>query len=216
MLACAVYEASKKRIKTETVVWMFVFSTVSGIITGKLAVFFLWDNPASLFDISRFYTASSGVVAGSLAGAYAYCRIRKLPIWKHLDLFALGGGLIVFFGRLGCYFRGCCIGKPSVFWQKFGIATHPFQLYDAANGLMAFFVVLWVKKAKHPEGALILAYLISYSAVRFVIEFFRAEQTFLYLTYSQYFYLLVLCAAAWKSKTIYTRLPEKVSKHLTR
>jgi phosphatidylglycerol:prolipoprotein diacylglycerol transferase len=46
------------------------------------------------------------------AGIYLSWR-RGVPIGDSLDLVGLTLPLSLFFGRLGCFFAGCCFGKPS-------------------------------------------------------------------------------------------------------
>ena len=42
-----------------------------------------------------------------------YMRAKKLPVRRYLDILGVGLMLALVFGRLGCFFNGCCYGKPT-------------------------------------------------------------------------------------------------------
>ena len=69
--------------------------------------------PASCSTLAR----SGGVFYGGLilAVVVALWYIRKvgLPLWTTCDVFAPGIALGHVIGRLGCFFAGCCYGKPT-------------------------------------------------------------------------------------------------------
>lgn len=88
-------------------------------------------------------------------------------------------------GRIGCFFAGCCYGKPTdsflgvIFPSGSLAAEHygegvrilPTQLIEAFFLLTLFFVVYFLipRYKKAP------VYLISYGVFRFIIEFFRGD-----------------------------------------
>jgi phosphatidylglycerol---prolipoprotein diacylglyceryl transferase len=45
-----------------------------------------------------------------------YLRVNKLPVRRYLDILGVGLMLALVFGRLGCFFNGCCFGKPTNFF----------------------------------------------------------------------------------------------------
>lgn len=89
------------------------------------------------------------------------------------------------FGRIGCFMAGCCYGKPtnSIFGVTFPIdsfpyeeyqcslSIHPTQLYEAFFLIILFFICLKYISFYNR----IPFYLISYGLLRFLIEFFRAD-----------------------------------------
>jgi len=89
-----------------------------------------------------------------------------------------------FFGRIGCFFNGCCYGAHTdcfigvVFPNLAGdlLPRHPTQLYEALPCLLFFFVLLVIEKriAKW-KGALFISYIYMYSFWRFIIEFVRDD-----------------------------------------
>ena len=53
---------------------------------------------------------------------------------------------------------------------------HPVQLYESFANLLIFAVLYSLAKRNHRSGQIIGLYLVLYSAVRFVIEFFRVHE----------------------------------------
>lgn len=95
------------------------------------------------------------------------------------------------FGRIGCFFAGCCFGIPTdsflgvVFPHGHAASrypdlhVHPTQLYEAAF-LFVFFVLLnRIKWFKNKE---IEMYLIGYGTWRFLIEFIRGDDRGAFIT----------------------------------
>ena len=88
------------------------------------------------------------------------------------------------FGRIGCFFDGCCFGSPTrgIFGVTFpegslpyhfygeSVAIHPTQLYEAFALLLIFLIVLLLGKRNGFP-----LYLMLYGAARFVIECFRGD-----------------------------------------
>ena len=52
---------------------------------------------------------------------------------------------------------------------------HPTQLYESFAMLLAFFLLVWLHKRKRFDGQVILVYALTYSIVRFAIEFVRDD-----------------------------------------
>ncbi len=115
--------------------------------------------------------------------------------------------LFHFFGRLGCFFGGCCYGRNAegAFTLLFpdneamgilheGLRCYPTQLFEALT-LMAIFALVCVSKHKY------VTYLVAYSVARFHLELLRGDdrgETGSTFSPSQLMALLVLfgCATA--------------------
>lgn len=149
----------------------------------------------------------------------AYNRLYKprryLPV---ADYFGAALPMGHWIGRLGCFAKGCCHGAPTAApWgvsfnnglaeipgPLLGVPLHPTQLYEAAAELfICFLLVLHVlpniRRGRYTYGTAFLGYIVYYSAVRFVVEFFRGDDrgTFLWpvLSPSQWFSLAGLLVA---------------------
>lgn len=93
------------------------------------------------------------------------------------------------FGRLGCFFAGCCWGSPTelpwgvtftspIAHETAGtplyIKLHPVQLYEAGlEGILAFVLIKLARKGALGTGQILGGYLLGYGVIRFVTEFLR-------------------------------------------
>ncbi len=82
------------------------------------------------------------------------------------------------FGRLGCFFAGCCHGAPTEAWYgvyfvSYKVKAVPIQLFEAIFlfALLGFFCYRIVKG----KSCNLPLYMMLYGAWRFVIEFFRGD-----------------------------------------
>lgn len=165
-----------------------------------------------------FYT---GALA-ALCAMYAGCRIMRLSPWPLLDAVCLYLPLGHAFGRLGCFFGGCCFGAPtgSVCGVRFpagspaflqhksqgllpdgavaSLPVHPSQLYETAGNLLLFALLLAVARNRAlPPGRLTALYLGGYAVLRFTLEFWRGDAlrgVYFGLSASQYIALVTLAA----------------------
>lgn len=123
-----------------------------------------------------------------LPAAWIYLGLRRLPRGEVFDIFGVAIPLGLFFGRLGCFFAGCCHGKPTGLpWgvafsdlrslaAPLGVPLHPTQLYEALFGLALFFLMWFQKRAwRRFPGQVFLSFAALYSAGRFLLEFLRAD-----------------------------------------
>lgn len=136
---------------------------------------------ATIFGGSVFY---GGLLGGMAAGAI-YCKKKKFNISEYSDIIAPGVPLFHFFGRIGCFFGGCCYGIES----SFGYTVHgnellssvndvqrfPVQLLEATLNLILFIVLARLLSKGALKGKLFSIYLLCYSVIRFFDEFLRGD-----------------------------------------
>ena len=93
------------------IIMSLVGSRLLHFVFAEPDVFF--SNPLIFFDPNEggfaFY---GGAIGGALAGAL-YIRWRKIPVWKLLDAAGPTMMLGLCLGRIGCFFAGCCHGRPT-------------------------------------------------------------------------------------------------------
>lgn len=147
-----------------------------------------WREALSLSD-SR---AVGGYWGGLLVGigvAATLARTMSLPWTRIADASAPGLALGNVLGRLGCFAAGCCWGKPTASWigvrfterahQLTGVPTDsylvPTQLIEAGANLLMFLVLLKLWRRRTFPGQIIILYLASYSAERYVVDFWRDD-----------------------------------------
>lgn len=92
-----------------------------------------------------------GFIAGAAVAAPPLLAATHTPVGSFLDLTAPGllTGLAI--GRLGCFFIGCCVGRPTAsrwgVWssdQRLGMRRIPTQLMESASALAIGLVLLVV------------------------------------------------------------------------
>ena len=140
-------------------------------------------------EFLRKYLSGGFVFYGGLFGAFfaawLYCRINKLSFFALARLLMPVVPLFHGFGRLGCFFMGCCYGCVSdTFGIRFthseiapnGVALFPVQLIEAAAEFLLFFMLAGFAEKKGSGKAMFCTWLLSYGALRFVLEFFRGDK----------------------------------------
>lgn len=124
-----------------------------------------------------------GALLGGIAGALLGCRLMKRSPGSLCEIFVPVLPLGHAFGRLGCFFAGCCYGVAyngplAVTSQYAGgdVTLFPVQLLEMALNLVLF-VFLWNYCRGKPKGMRALyVYLLLYAAQRFVLEFLRGDR----------------------------------------
>lgn len=137
----------------------------------------------------------SGIVyLGGLLGYLVMLRVLcffKDRNWNEIsDITAVIVPLFHFFGRIGCFFGGCCYGMESnsciaipyriVLKDEQWTNRIPVQLMEAFFELILFVIFYsWyqniLKKQKEGNDQILILYLLLYSIWRFVIEFWRGD-----------------------------------------
>lgn len=57
-----------------------------------------------------------------------------------------------------------------------GLPLYPTQLYESLSGLALYLGLAWLHKRKMFDGQIFVLYLVAYSGLRFIIEFFRGDR----------------------------------------
>lgn len=125
-----------------------------------------------IFGGSVFY---GGLIGGIITGLF-YAKIKKLDTKLYSYIVTPFIPLFHFFGRIGCFFYGCCYGIETTFGITInGITRLPIQLIEALYNLFLFFLLSYLKKKNMFKNSLLILYLVTYSFYRFIIEFFRGD-----------------------------------------
>ncbi len=191
VLAALKIRKSNSGMSFENIVDLFFYTVLSAIIGARiLFVLIHFDlyrqHPVQIFKIWEGGLVFYGGLILAVMVAFWYMRWHRLPIWKLADLISPLIALGLSFGRIGCFFAGCCYGKEtSLPWAvvfknpdslaRLNVPLHPTQLYDAANGLAIFFFLTWMEKRKSFDGQIFWLFLFLYAITRFFIEIFRGD-----------------------------------------
>lgn len=181
--------------------WLLVLaiSRLFFIIGTKVIGFSIADWSSSLSQLEFPQTTEKVIIGGFVLGVAAFLaaiRLFKIPFGS-LDAMAIAIPVSISIQRIGCFLLGCCFGTPTNLpWgvnYGFGspphfhqfqaglidataastIPIHPFQLYEALNGIFVALFLWTVRKRIKSEGGLFLLSIGAWAGVRTVIEFYR-------------------------------------------
>ena len=196
-LKLAMVRAKSRGLDEARVLDLGIYIIISALIGAKLLLLItdfqtFKTDPRELLTLAR----SGGVFYGGLILAVTvalwYIRRVALPLWTTCDMFAPGIALGHVIGRFGCFFAGCCYGKPTTrpwgitFTDPFaaanvgtplGVPLHPTQLYEAgAEFLILVFLLTTERKGRPFAGRTFWLYMLLYAVSRFIIEFYRGDE----------------------------------------
>ena len=113
------HRAKKVGIDPDLLVPFYQIAIVMSLVGSRL-LHFVFAEPELFFSNHLvFIDANEGGFAfygGAIGGAIScawYLWWRKIPFWKLLDASAPSIMLGLALGRLGCFFAGCCHGRPT-------------------------------------------------------------------------------------------------------
>ncbi len=170
---------------------IYIAAATGTLIGAKLPV---WIS----YGISRDTILGGKSVMGGVLGAFVALNLYKFL--THQKDEALGGrfaiplAVAVGFGKIGCYFNGCCAGHFIV----------PVQLLESAFQFALAGALYLFYCRTHRTDLLFPFYLLAYLVMRFTVEFVRTEpRVLMSLTIYQWlaviFFPLIL-SIAWDRK----------------
>jgi len=150
---------------------------IAGALTARLAEYLAEGIPFSLLLHPEY---GGRTILGGVIGGWVGVELAKR--WLGIraptgDAFGLALAAAEVFGRIGCYFNGCCFGKVSTMpWAIYqhGEWRHPTQLYSGAAAALIFAILLWAR-SRVARGQLFALYLMLFADGRLVIEPFRDD-----------------------------------------
>lgn len=180
--------AKKRNMNADVLYPMTFLCVVLGFCAAKVLFCIVeWknfiQNPLSVLSNSGFVVY--GGILGGVLTAYIYCRIKKLSFVDYFDLMMPSVALAQGFGRLGCFFAGCCYGRETdsfigitFFHSDYapnGVKMIPTQLFSSAGMFIIAGILFRYASKERPKTKVGALYLILYSIGRFTIEFFRND-----------------------------------------
>lgn len=191
----------------ELVLYLIVFGLLGGRLYYLfLELDYYLINPLDVFKIWQGGLAIHGVLIGGIITLIVWTKKKKyFPLltrggippngstfWQWADLLAPAIILGQAIGRWGNYFNQELFGWPTNLpWgipidqvnRPFQFINnnffHPTFLYESLADLLVFLILIFLhKKQKLKSGSIFLIYLILYSVVRFIMEFWRIDSTY--------------------------------------
>ena len=178
----------KKKGISESFLDFTFFTGIGAIAVGFFssmlfqAIYNYIENPSAGFHLGESMTFIGGLIGGVATFLLVYWIARNKLHGRAIDLLPIAPCCITIahaFGRLGCFFAGCCYGKPtdSFLGVKFpGLSepVHPTQLYESVFLFIIFGVMLFLL-LKFDFKYNMSVYVISYGIFRFCNEFLRGD-----------------------------------------
>ena len=148
-----------------------VVASLVGLVTSK--VYHKLLHPDETGGLVVTGLGIQGFVIGAVAVLLSGVAIAGLPVLRALDAIAPGLLLGMTIGRLGCFFGGCCAGRPTSgrgLWssdRRVGIRRIPVQLYESAVAGAAFVGALLADLLRAaPAGIVFVGALAAYTLGR--------------------------------------------------
>ena len=175
---------------------------IGGVVGSRIAyVIEHWQsefasNPAAVIRVDQGGLMFYGGFILSFVIFFAWCFVKKENPLKLADLLAAVVPLGHAFGRIGCFFYGCCYGRDSncwcavtfpmgsPSWYEHGrqmVSVLPTQLFEAAALLALFGLLMWAWRGRKTgdgrrgDGLILGLYLCGYAVIRFGIEILRGD-----------------------------------------
>lgn len=164
----------------------FYLVFIAGFVGGR--VFFYLERPA-------YFLANPKLMLDNFSGGFVfygsfifiipvviwYLKKHRIPLLPMLDILAITTLIVHSIGRLGCFFGGCCYGKPTdsfismAFPKTNGALVYPSQLFEITALLIITLLLFYIKKRQQFKGQLFLNYIILYAIARSFLELFRGD-----------------------------------------
>lgn len=202
----AIKKAEKRRIDSNTIVNLAFIVMISAIVGSRLFyVLFHLDEFRGRWIYTFLPIQADGTIGlggliflggflGALLSGAIYIQAKKLSFRKVVDSVAPSLALGLFFGRIGCFFNGCCFGKACDLpwavtfppnspagYQMMDASIHPTQLYSSFYGLLIFVILMMLDRKEKFDGFLFGVFLILYGISRFTVDFFRFYENQMFL-----------------------------------
>jgi phosphatidylglycerol---prolipoprotein diacylglyceryl transferase len=122
-----------------------------------------------------------GGVLAALPVGWWFARRKKLDPLQVADLAAPALMFGQFFGRLGCFFQGCCYGAATDAWVGVSFpghahARHPTQIYESLTVLGLFFILRYlITPRKRGHGEVLGWLFVLYGVARSILELLRDD-----------------------------------------
>jgi len=206
-------ETKNKNLNPHKAKILILITIISAFVGSRLGYVFLNFNSYqnNLIKILQFWRGGFSWQGGFIAAFLIIFLILKndrenLGRWFDAGILGILMGHSI--GRIGCFLEGCCYGiTTNIPWAiknpSLGdnLLRHPTQLYESLSYLLIFFLLIYYsQKTKLKNGSLFFIGGILHSLARFIIEYFRYNEDFIYqgktwftiLSYAQLTALIII------------------------
>lgn len=191
--------SSKENLEFFNFILIAIIALVGALIGSKLMFLIIsLDTVIEMFKTLPFLEALKNIMRGGfvfygglIGGAIALfitLKIQKADFFKFVNIYALVLPIGHAFGRVGCFFGGCCYGMEYHGWLSYtythtveaavplGVPLLPIQLIEAFLLVVLFHVELFLYFKSKNKKVVSYTYLYAYAIIRFILEFFRGDK----------------------------------------
>ena len=184
------------RLSSDQVTNIVMTGMLSGVIGAR--IFYVVQNwsyyklhPEAIIRIDQgglvFY---GGFILALFLLIFYIRKFCRTDVVRVLDIMAPALPAAHALGRIGCFFNGCCYGKPAQIFcavsyppgsepfKHYGpMPLHPVQLYEAVLNIILSLLLWWILRKYGKRGVTMAAYIFAYGILRFLDEFFRGDHS---------------------------------------
>lgn len=169
MLIPMLIQASMYKMKF----WKILITAFVLTIMGTIGTRILFWIENGWYGGQSFYGAVFFVPVAFLV----FAKLVKIPYGKLMDLCGPAECIMLVIMKTQCLKDGCC-GGTQLFQDASGnYVFFPSQLVELLNALILTIVLMLMARTEKKRGTIYAWYMVLYGVTRFVLNFFRAENT---------------------------------------
>lgn len=187
-LGLLVYQAKLFAIPYSRLFLVTLYAVASAFVCAHLAALLFGEQPITVGSLLALHKGQMfyGYFCGTILGSWLTTLALRVPLLPTLNVCAPAWAAAHAMGRLGCFFAGCCYGKPcSLPWAvtysdptsaaPIGVPLHPTQLYEVAAMSLVVIALFVLQRDQRFQPRLVFIYAFGYAVIRFVEDFFRGD-----------------------------------------
>jgi phosphatidylglycerol:prolipoprotein diacylglycerol transferase len=221
-ICVAIKLAQYHKIAKDTIIDLIFWLIIGGIIGARIYHIFLEfpyyrEHPLDIFKIWQGGLAIHGALIAGLLILWRYSRRHNLNFWQLGSIIVPALTIAQAFGRWGNYFNQELFGRPTDLPWGIPIEPasritgfynaqyfHPTFLYESLGNLLIFIILVllhlfYAKRKIIGCRIIFIGYFLLYSALRFVLEFIRIDETVIIIGWRlpQLFSLIIFIISAF-------------------
>jgi len=210
LLAYLALQKNKEKLSMshEQVESYFFYFMVSVIAGARLFHVLFWgasyylSHPLKILAVWEGGLAFHGGLVGGVLFTYYFTKKHNLSWQKLFDVLSIPAALALAFGRFANFMNGELWGRVTdVAWcfTDEGVegCRHPSTLYAAAGRFLSLFYLYYLSKKEQKDGYIFWQFVLWMGVVRLVVDLFRADALYLFLTAGQWFSVVMILIAVY-------------------
>lgn len=200
VLYCA-YRSAEVGITKDDLLDMALYTVIFGVLGARLYYVLMTINVypyKSILDVIAIWEGGLAIYGGVIGGSLAiciFCRLKKIPMLRALDMAAPAVMIGQFMGRWGNFFNGEAYGYEvpegsPLYFLRMGLVPnmnssvrmdyfHPTFLYESVWNIIGFIIINALFRKRKFDGQVALMYFTWYGFGRMWIEGLRTDSLYL-------------------------------------